>query len=774
MKWIRSTIVWLLSLMAFLPLVLSNDGFFPFVAGKLYIFRSVLALVLILLCVAGAWHLVTKKKVGIFEVPFGRMARSPFFWALCLFVGSLILSTVLALNPYRAFWGNIERGEGFVGIVTPLIFLILTVLIFKASNWIRFLKMWMVSGFITFLYAFFQFVGFTKFPLAFEITPRPGSFLGNSAFFAVFALFVLIFAVIVLLKSSRKNFWWWASGAMGILSAIFIFISGTRGVILGLGAGIFVYLLFIAFSRGGKKMFVWGARGVLILGIIFAGVFWTTRSASLWQHIPGLSRLAQTTISTGYDSSTGVRLITWNVSWQGFLDKPIIGWGLEHYIIAYQKHYDPEYSIYSETWLDRAHNKIFDVLVTQGLVGILSYLLFLGVFVWMLFSKKVKYRKIILAGFVAYFVQNLVLFDQIISYLTLYTLMGFAWHFVLERNKELGQEDKRNTEESLKFQVESKKGGVMRGVGFVGLVAVAVGSVWYIWAYNWIPYAQARSYRSSVTHQNIDDVVAALRRGMYPFNFAQFDIRAQGLDVVYLNQYFFNDQYRQNEHFKPLGDLLVSSTEELAARYPNDVRLLIREAEMFDALAYEDPSWYPKIEAILRHTLELAPERQDVYYHLAVNLAKQEKFDESIALARRALDLAPNAGRSRFYLGLVLAGAGKNVEAQKEIASLYDISDPFLNFLPGDFNSLLMLYEVWGNGDGILKLVNESVAGSIGSLFEQHYYILALGSYVSLQDASGVERVGSFVADHFSSLADDMHTIIDLAQKGKWTIIQNL
>jgi len=70
------------------------------------------------------------------------------------------------------------------------------------------------------------------------------------------------------------------------------------------------------------------------------------------------------------------RLMTWNSAYQGFKEKPFIGYGYENFYQVFDKYFNAK--IYrhagSVVWFDRAHNMVFDRLITGGLIGLLLYL----------------------------------------------------------------------------------------------------------------------------------------------------------------------------------------------------------------------------------------------------------------------------------------------------------------------------------------------------------------------------------------------------------------
>ena len=146
-------------------------------------------------------------------------------------------------------------------------------------------------------------------------------------------------------------------------------------------------------------------------------------------------RLLQLSLS---DATAQTRLWVWGEAWQGFLERPILGWGPENFTAVYDKYFNPHFFIpgqSTETWFDRAHSVFFDYLSETGIVGLLSYLGIFVVFAWEFFkTHRRKASGVILAGIVlavpvAYLGQGIAIFDVLPMYLCLFLFLAFATYF---------------------------------------------------------------------------------------------------------------------------------------------------------------------------------------------------------------------------------------------------------------------------------------------------------------------------------------------------------
>jgi tetratricopeptide (TPR) repeat protein len=114
------------------------------------------------------------------------------------------------------------------------------------------------------------------------------------------------------------------------------------------------------------------------------------------------------------------------MAWEGVKERPLLGYGQSNFNYVFNENYDPR--LYAqEQWFDRAHNIFMDWLVTGGFLGLIAYLSIFGWCVWYLLIRplikkeddafNVLERGVLLGILAGYFTHNLVVFDNIISYI---------------------------------------------------------------------------------------------------------------------------------------------------------------------------------------------------------------------------------------------------------------------------------------------------------------------------------------------------------------------
>jgi O-antigen ligase len=439
----------------FCVLSVVNSILFPFIGGKDYFLRYAVELGLIALILWWAFE----AKAGEMKRAFVTAYKKPLVKAVTIFVAAFILACLFALDMHAAFWSNYERGEGGFQMLHYFAFFMLLVILFQSEeDWRNIFKFSLIASVFMIGYGVIANLGYSNFvsPYAGGTAPTglwdklvSGRFegtLGNPAYVAPYLMFSMFFAAYLWLseKISNKLTTWkaWLYGISIVISLIFFWLSQTRGAFIGLIAGIFVMIVYLAFA-GTKKIRKWS---IVLLGImIVLGVIgFTIRNNPTVQNIPG-ARLLQISLS---DSSAQTRLWVWGEAWKGFLERPVFGWGPENFTAVFDKYFDPRFFIpgqQTETWFDRAHSVYFDYLVETGIIGLLSYLAIFLVLAVEFFRRRksriaaaIEQHKtahvledaLMLGIPVAYLVQGIAIFDVLPMYINVFLFLAFANYYL--------------------------------------------------------------------------------------------------------------------------------------------------------------------------------------------------------------------------------------------------------------------------------------------------------------------------------------------------------
>ncbi len=379
------------------PLIASKGLFFPFITGKVLFFRVFTELALV--AIAGA--------VAYGELPAAaiiKTVKKPLFIAITVFTGLFTLSAMTAQVPSFAFWSNFERGEGAWQIIHYLLFFFLIKTLFRDKNdWKRLIGAQAAIGTLVALYAVGQAVNWPSWIID-PATGRVSGTLGNPAYMGIYMAVSACFAAWLALESRGKTKIWWLATAA--FEGIMFLMAQNRGSFAGAGIGGALMLAFWLFRKKGSKTGRF-AVAALMLAVIggAAGLIFTVKGGNaLGDFQP--------------------RLWTWESALSGAIERPLSGWGPEHFPFVFDRYYNPNhYQI--ESWFDRAHDTPLEYLTIGGIPLFLAYAGIFALLYVRLFRKKNEDLTPFFSALpLMYAINGLVLFETLPLYLIFFLMIG--------------------------------------------------------------------------------------------------------------------------------------------------------------------------------------------------------------------------------------------------------------------------------------------------------------------------------------------------------------
>jgi O-antigen ligase len=448
---------WYLYIAVFAVVIVMDSIFFPFIGGKDWFFRFSIELSLISVLLWWAFE----ARDGEIKSRLKQLFKKPLVRAVTVFVVAFLLACLFANDVHAAFWSNYERGEGgFQMIHYYLFFLLLAFLFREEKDWRRIFGFSLCAAGLMIIYGLFGNFGTAGFIGPYAGTTIPSDWihklidgrfdgsLGNPAYVAPYLMFSMFFAGYLWIMARRDKratkMTAWSYGALIVIFLFFFFLSQTRGAFIGMILAAFVFLLYLFFA-GTSLERKWSGILLAVFIVIGGGLF-AVRNTTFVKNLPE-GRLLQLSLS---DPTAQTRLWVWGEAWQGFLERPVFGWGPENFTAVYDAHFNPKFFVpgqNTETWFDRAHSVYFDYLSETGIIGLLSYLGIFGVFAWEFFkTHRRKAAGIVLAGIilaipVAYLGQGVAIFDVFPMYLCLFLFMAFATFYFEKGHVEVAKSE---------------------------------------------------------------------------------------------------------------------------------------------------------------------------------------------------------------------------------------------------------------------------------------------------------------------------------------------
>lgn len=643
-------------------LIVSESLFFPFITGKNFFFRILVEIIF------GLWLIL-----AIYDKKY-RPKKSWILYFLSAFLLVLILSTIFGANPYRSFWSNYERMEGLVTFLHLFAyFLILTSVLSAEKLWRWFFHVSLGISIIVSLYGLLQMAGKLEIH---QGGVRLDATLGNASYLAIYMVFHIFIALWYFLK--EKNWYKWFYVPVIILETIILYYTATRGTILGFIAGLFLSAMIIGFFSDSKKIRIY-AVSVLFLIIVLTGSIFYFRSSDFIIKNPVLTRFAGISLN---ESTTQSRFVIWKMSWEGFKEKPILGWGPENYNLVFNKYYEP--ILYKqEPWFDRAHNVFFDRLTTNGILGLLAYLCLFGAPLYYLLLKRKKYGfsgydSGILAGlFAAYFFHNIFVFDNLISLILFFSFLAHM-HY-------------RTKDNEINPQTETLAQNDYKRPAFSAIIAIA--AIFIIYFINIPGFLAANNILAAFKESNVgnlQDASGRFERALSYNSFGSPEAREHftNFAVQAISQQNLGDDFKAK-----VFNAASAEMEKQIEQSPGDIRYMI-----FLGALYNKGKQYDKAINILQKAVELSPKKQQLYFELGSSYLNIQEYKKAVEVLKTAFELEPSFDDARKIYATALIFDGQEEAASEILREKYGtdiIADERLLRAYSERKNFFMVAAIW-------------------------------------------------------------------------------
>jgi len=624
-----------LFLVLFIPLFVSDSMFFPFITGKNFAFRIIVEILL------SAWIVLA------YRDPAYRPTRSPLFIAAASFVGIITLAGVLGENPYKSFWSNYERMEGTISLLHFFAYFVMaTTALGARKKWGAFWNTSILVSFIIGVYALFQLSG------ALAINQggvRVDATFGNAAYLAVYLLFHIFITLFMLLREKGHTIGGmiaekaslWIYTPIILLDVFVLYHTATRGAILGLIGGLLLTALLIAIFEKERVGLRKVALGILAGIVLLIGGFFALKNTSFITESPVLSRFSSISLT---EQTTKSRFMVWNMAFQGFKERPILGWGQENFNFVFNKYYDP--NMYGqEPWFDRAHNVFFDWLIAGGILGLLAYLSLFVLALWYLWKRGSAFsivEKSIFTGLLAgYFFQNIFVFDNLMSYVMFFSVLAY-----IESSRKGG------AVEVVAKKKNDKNAAVAPLDISIAPVAVIV-VITLLYFFNAKPIATNFMLIQALQPQQKGPMVN-LENFKKTFAYDSFGTGEGREQLSQTTMSILGAEKIDNVTKQAFVDLTVSEMKKQVETHAKDARYQLFLGSFLNQLGRYNPASYDEALVHLEKAHELSPNKQAVIFEIGSLYYNKKDTAKAEELFKQAYELAPAYQDAENYYVRVL------------------------------------------------------------------------------------------------------------------------
>ena len=436
------------------PLIVAPGAYFPFVVGKAIYSRSVIEIAFAL------W---------VALVIFYPSHRPRLSWVLIAFAVWLAASWIagaLGVSYARSMWSTFERMQGVADLAHWLAFAMMCATAFDSARaWRVFFSFNLLVCVVVCALGLLSLYDYVQSDSLGVGGGRVEATLGNPTYLAGYAAVNALIGMGLLLRSfassgdvtpraesrraGRSRRARAASAAafnmdaylrpLWIVAVVLclwtIWETASRGAVAGLALALIILAAFYAPRRAARSPLARKAALALLAAFavgmaLFAIARTTTVLDPAIRSSQMLTRLSL--VGGAADRSLRGRLIAIEAGLQAFPESPLFGWGTDNFLTAWGRYFDYE-ETGIETRFDRAHSKVVEELVTKGAVGLAAYMLIWAAAARALIRALRRGRAseraltaVIGAAMIAYFTQNLFLFDNTSSSLQFALLIAFA------------------------------------------------------------------------------------------------------------------------------------------------------------------------------------------------------------------------------------------------------------------------------------------------------------------------------------------------------------
>ncbi|MFZ5559770.1 MAG: tetratricopeptide repeat protein [Patescibacteria group bacterium] len=676
---------WGIFISLFLPLVIFSQYLSPFHFGKMIVFRTLVELMAVFYILLILINRDYRPKWSLILISFS------------IFTGLYFLTGLIGVNFYNSWWGSLERMGGIFSFLHFWVyFLILTSIIRVREDWNKILKISVFVGFLSILFAYGQRLRLGDFFVGWQHGERVIGTIGNPALFAGYLLFIIYLALLFLLKNDTAI---WQKGffvAVIILGIPAILMTAVRGAVLSLFGSVFLLTLFFVFASKNRKAKIYLSIAILIFIILAIGI-WLNRNQGWIKNIGWLSRITDISKDT---STVQTRLWSWKSAILGWKEKPIFGWGPENFMFLHMKYFDPRHftGLGAETIWDRAHNIILEMLSTEGMIGLLSYLS-IFIIIFYLLIKKFKEKKIDQATFgvlsamlIAYIGQNLFIFDTFANYFMFFLVLGYINY--------LGRSE--NTQMATQINAEKNKQEEMRPSIFLTIILLTI-AVIIAYQTNIKPARANFACTRAIIAGRDGNAQQAFNKYREALNYktpqGSYEIRHK---LATFAIQVTESQRQKNKDFDPaLLYYAINEVEKNIEKYPQDTIPYLYVGRMYILLIDKEAGAGDQAESFIGKALELNKKNPRIWYELGQAQFSEKKYQESYQTFKKALELNPKVMISYWFLGVSAYYLGHYEEAVTNVEKAIEIGYDYKNSI-SDLMRLVNIYEKVGNYQKII------------------------------------------------------------------------
>lgn len=641
---------------------------FTFAAGKAWVFQACVGLAF------PSWLWLAKRQ------PAFRPAVSIWLLATGLMLLSMTLSLVFAASTHASFWGSTEKMDGLLTQLHLYGWLLMAVTLWRdVAHWQRAMRLMLFAGLLSAALALLQI----PFPsiLGPSADSRISGTTGNPVYLSALHLQWVFLSGLLWVSYHPLRAWALLLGASSVMVMV---MTGARGAALGLLVGLVAAALFTTLSSRKNRFALGVGASFGVVAVVYLALrmyAWPHPALrEFWTRNDNLSRLFVL-------SDFWVRLPSLTHALESIAGHRLFGWGVGNYDFVFSRFFQPKEAC-NERALNDAHNILAQVLTTQGVVGLSSWLLFFGVVVFLVIKQTRSKRLgpieggLALGWAVGAQVPNLFNPDSLAPSLSFLFLCALIF---------------AQTQPYRPFLERRETGR------FPLYASLAVGVAGVLWTSIFPAMASMHALRAvrSISEGRLaspwPELLAASK---WPTPYLEEQLIAGSTHILRLSETGVLKKFPLWEQLLQLQDKWFEDYRKHNQR----IRLWVMQANTMNqvAKATSSPNALGRAEALFQEARAMNPARQEVLFAYGQFLTEQRRLDEAEALFQEAIEVEPSYGQAHFRLGVFLwQQRGRSEEGTEAIVRSRRTSCLFWGEEVGEVAQLAQAFFVKGDGVGL-------------------------------------------------------------------------
>lgn len=364
----------------------------------------------------------------------------------------------------------------------------------------------------------------------------------------------------------------------------------------------------------------------------------------------------------GTDSGT-IRLYVWKGAIDIWKNYPIFGSGLETYAFAYYKFRPQGHNLTSE-WnflYNKAHNEFLNYLATTGTLGIASYLLMIGYFIYL--SLKHLMGKLknpteedlliysLLIGYLGILITNFFGFSVVYINILFYLFPAFVFILSGKIDFEKSYQFAFNKDKKEVYVLSNPQKGISIIVLLIALYSLFVlARFWQADRYYYLGYNLDRTQDYQGAYQYLQ--LATNTRPSEPVFRDELALNNAivGSAIVYQTQ--SNPDEQSQKLAKQLIDNSISTSSKLVEDYPNNIVFYKTRVRIFYTLSQINPQYAVQALDAVKKAAVLAPTDADISYNMGVLTGQNGDIKKGVEILENTVKLKPNYTNAYYALGI--------------------------------------------------------------------------------------------------------------------------